>query len=161
MQIRDESYLDRRERVRRGDRFDTRQAQSIVTRIPIQTSGERYLANSPHPNVYRQALSVILETPEIERHLNYISAGTIVTILGSWLAASTIKSRAFTMFTDIMLFFVSTALAGLLIGIMLGEGFIPREIALVLLFGLVSISILVLVILLGSLLLRSTQRSRL
>jgi len=70
-----------------------------------------------------------------------------------------IKSRAFTMFTDIMVFFVSTALAGLLIGIMLGEGFIPREIALVLLFGLVSISIVALLILLGSLLFQSTQRS--
>lgn len=159
MQDRDESYLNRRERIRRGDKSSARHEQSIVTRIPNQTSGERYLANSPHPDVYRQALRIILQTPEMEGHLNYITAGTIVTILGGWLTGSLIKSRAFTMFTDIMLFFGSTALAGLLIGIMLGGGFIPTEIVPVLLSAGVGISILVLAILLGGLLLRSTQRS--
>ncbi len=135
--------------------------QSMVTRIPNQTSGERYLTNSPHPDVYRQALRIILETPEIEGHLNYITAGTIVTILGSWLTSSMIKSRAFTMFTDILLFFGSTALAGLLIGIMLGEGLLPKEIVPVLLFVVVGISILVPAIFLGGLMFQPTQRSSL
>ena len=157
MQGRDESYLDRRERIRRGDQSSVRQEQSIVTRIPNQTSGEDYLANTPHPDVYRQALKVILETPQMERRLNYVTAGMIVTILGSWLTGSVVRSHAFTMFIDILLFFCCTALVGLLVGIMLGEGFIPQESAPVLLFVMVGILTFVLAVMLGSLLLRSIQ----
>ena len=156
MQDRDESYLDRRERIRRGDKSRARQEQSMVTRIPNQTSGEGYLATSPHPDVYRQALKVILETPQMERRLNYATAGMIVTILGSWLTGSVVKSRPFTMFTDILLFFCSTALAGLLVGIMLGEGILPLNIVPVLLFVLLGVLIFVVAVMLGSLLLRST-----
>ncbi|MBI5031939.1 MAG: hypothetical protein HZB51_15520 [Chloroflexi bacterium] len=160
MQDRDKSYLDRRERIRRSDKSIMRHKQNIVTRIPNHTSGERDLANSPHPDVYRQAMKVILETPEMEKRLSYITAGTIVTILGSWLMGSMFKNRAFAMFTYIMVFLGSMALAGLLIGIVLGAGFISTDIMLVLLLGLVLVSIWVLVILLGGLLLRSTQRSQ-
>ncbi len=157
MQDRDESYLDLHERIRRDDKSSAREEQTIVTRIPNQPSGEIYLTTSPHPDVYRQALRVILETPQMERRLNYFTAGMIVTILGSWLTGSVVKSRAFTTFTYILLFFCSTALAGLLVGIMLGEGFLPKESVPVLLFAMVGILILVLAVMLGSLLLRSTQ----
>ena len=160
MQDRDELYLDRRERVRRGYRFGARHAPSPVDRIPNPTSDEKYLANSPQSDVYRQALSIVLGTPEIERHLTYITAGTVVTILGGGLTDSMIKSRAFTMLTYSMVFFVSATLAGLLIGIMLGEGIIPKELMPVLVFGLVSLSILVFMVLFGSLLLWSTERSQ-
>jgi hypothetical protein len=159
MQERNGSYLDRRERVRRGDKISA-DPPGVVTRIPNQARSDRYVINDLQPQVYRQTRSVILETPEIERHLNHIAAGTIVTILGSWLIGSMFKSRAFTILTYIMIFFASTTLAGLLIGIMLGEGFISSQIVLVLLLGLVSISIVALLILLGGLIFRSTQRSR-
>lgn len=157
MQDRDESYLDRREHIRRGDKSSARQEQSIVTRIPNQSSEERYLANTPHPDVYRQAMQVILETPQMERRLNYVTAGMIVTILGGWLTGSVVKSRPFTMFTDILLVFFSLALAGLLVGIMLGEGILPLNIIPVLLFVMLGILIFVIAIMLGSLLLGSTS----
>lgn len=157
MQDRDGSYLDRSERIRRGDKSSAHPEQSLVTRIPNQTSGERYLANTPHPDVYRQAMKVILETPQMERRLNYVTAGMIVTILGGWLTGSVVKSRPFTMFTDMLLFFSSLALAGLLVGIMLGEGILPLNIVPVLLFVMLGILISVMAIMLGSLLLRSTS----
>jgi hypothetical protein len=157
MQDRDGSYLDRRERIRRGDKSIARQEQSMVTRIPNQTSGERYLSNTPHPDVYRQAMQVILETPQMERRLNYATAGMIVTILGGWLTGSVVKSRPFTMFTDMVLFFSSLTLAGLLVGIMLGVGILPLNIIPVLLFVLLGILIFVFAIMLGSLLLQSTN----
>lgn len=157
MQDRDESYLDRREHIRRGDKSSARQEQSIVTRIPNQSSEERYLANTPHPDVYRQAMQVILETPQMERRLNYVTAGMIVTILGGWLTGSVVKSRPFTMFTDMLLVFFSLALAGLLVGIMLGEGILPLNIIPVLLFVMLGILIFVIAIMLGSLLLGSTS----
>ncbi len=157
MQDRDESYLDRRERIRRGDKSGARQEHSIVTRIPNETSGEMHLANAPHPDAYRQALIVIAETPQMKRRLNQVTAGMIVTIMGSWLAGSLIKTRAFTLFTDLILFFCSITLAGLLVGIMLGEGVIPLNIVPILLFVLLGIFIFVIAIMLGNLLLRSTS----
>ena len=156
-QDRDRSRFDRSIQVQPRDVSDSRGDRSIVTRIPNQTNGGRYLATSPHPDVYRQALRVILETPQIERRLNYITAGMIVTILGSWLTGSIAKTRPFTMLADILLFLCSAALAGLLVGIMLGVGFIPKESVPVLLFVMVGILILVLAGMLGSLLLRSTE----
>ena len=157
MQARDESYLDRRERTRRGDKSSPRQEQSIVTRIPNQASGDRYLANTPNPDVYRQAMQVILKTPQMERRLNYVTAGMIVTILGGWLAGSALKSRPFAIFTDILMFFCSVALAGLLVGIMLGEGILPLNIIPILLFLLLGTLIFIVAIMLGTLLLRSTD----
>ena len=149
------SYLDRREQVRRGDRISPRQEQRLVNRIPSQTRGEKYLANTPSPEVYRQAMKVILETPQMERRLNYATAGMIITILGGWLTGSVVKSRSFTLFTDLLLVFFSLALAGLLVGIMLGEGILPSSIIPVLLFALLGILNSVIAIMLGSLLLRS------
>jgi len=99
----------------------------------------------------------MLETPQIERRLNYITAGMIVTILGSWLTGSVVKSRAFTLFTDLVLFFCSTALAALLVGIMLGEGVIPQDIVPVLLFVMLGMFIFVVAIMLGSVLLQSSN----
>jgi hypothetical protein len=157
VQGRDESYLDRRERIRRGDKSSAHPEQSIVPRIPHQASSEGYLATSPQQDGYRQALKVILETPQMERRLNYLTAGMIVTILGSWLTGSAVKSRPFTMFTDIVLFFCSTALAGLLVGIMLGKGILPLNIVPVLLFVLLGVLIFVVAVMLGSLLLQSTK----
>jgi hypothetical protein len=157
MQARNESYLDRRERTRRGDKSIARQEQSIVTRIPNQASGEGYLVNSPNPDVYRQAMQVILETPQMERRLNYVTAGMIVTVLGGWLTGSALKSRPFAIFTDLVLFFCSIALAGLLVGIMLGVGILPMNIIPILLFTLLGILIFVVAIMLGTMLLRSTD----
>ncbi len=157
MEDRDESYLDRRGRIRRGDKSSAHPEQSIVTRIPNETSEEMYLANAPHPDVYRQALRVIAETPQMKRRSNQVTAGMIVMILGSWLTGSMIKTHAFTLFIDLVLFFCSITLAGLLVGIMLGEGVIPLNIVPVLLFVLLGIFIFVVAIMLGSLLLRSTS----
>ena len=157
MQIRDQSYLDRFERIRRGDHDSLRQEQIVVTRIPIQTSGESYLASSPRQDVYQQALRVMLETPQMERRLNYITTSMIATILERWLAGSAAKSRASTTFTGILLFLCGIALVGLLVGIMLGEGLIPRESVPVLMVVTIGILIFVLATLLGNLLLRSTR----
>jgi hypothetical protein len=129
----------------------------MVTRIPNSTSGDLVLTNRPHPDVYRQALRVILETPQIERRLNYITAGMIVTILGGWLTGSVVRHRAFTFFADLLLFFSSLALAGLLVGVVLGEGFVPSETVPVLLFVTLGLLIVVLSVMLGSLLFQSTQ----
>ena len=157
MQDRDQLYLDRRERISGSNGNDSREAQNIVTRIPNQTGAAGYLANSPQPDVYRQALRVILETPQIERRLNYITAGMIVTILGSWLSGAVLKSRPFALFTDLLLFFCSLALAGLLVGIMLGEGVMPIETIPVLLFAMLGILIFVVAVMLLTLLLRSPR----
>jgi hypothetical protein len=157
MREKNESYLDRRERIRRGDKSSARAEQSVVTRIPNQTSGGRYLATTPPPDVYRQAMQVILETPQMERRLNYVTAGMIVTILGGWLTGSVLKSRPFAIFTDLALFFCGLALAGLLVGIMLGEGILPMETIPILLFVMLSILMFVVAIMLGILLLRSTE----
>ncbi len=157
MQDRDSSYFESHEWIRRGDQGNARQEQSLVTRIPNQTSDENYLVSSPRQEVYQQALRVMLENPQIERRLNYITAGMIVTILGGWLTGSVVKSRAFSTFTGILLFFCGTALVGLLVGTMLGAGLLPKESVPILLFAMLGILILVLAVLLGSLLLQSTQ----
>lgn len=157
MQDRDRSYLDRFEQIRRGDQDSPRQEQIVVTRIPIQTTGESYLAPSPRQDVYQQALRVMLDTPQMERRLNYVTTSMIATILERWLAHSAAKSRASTMFAGILLILCGTALVGLLVGIMLGEGLIPKESVPVLLVVTISILIFVLAVMLGSLLLRSTQ----
>jgi hypothetical protein len=157
MREKNESYLDRRELVRRGDKSSARQEQSLVTRIPNQTSGGRYSVTTPTPDVYRQAMQVILETPQMERRLNYVTAGMIVTILGGWLTGSVLKSRPFAIFTDLVLFFCGLALAGLLVGIMLGEGILPMATIPILLFAMLSILIFVVAVMLGTLLIRSTD----
>ena len=157
MQARGGSYLDRRERIRRGDSSSARQEQNLVTRIPNQASEDRSLANTPNPDVYRQAMQVILKTPQMERRLNYVTAGMIVTILGGWLTGSVLKSRSFAIFTDLMLFFCGLALAGLLVGIMLGVGILPMETIPILLFATLGILIFVVAIMLGALLVRSSS----
>ena len=157
MRENDESYLDRREPIRRGDRSSARAKQSVVTRIPNQTSRGRYLATTPPPDVYRQAMRVILETPQMERRLNYVTAGMIITILGGWLTGSVVKSRSFTLLADLLLVFFSLTLAGLLVGIMLGEGILPMETIPILLFVLLGLLISAVAIMVGILLLRSTS----
>jgi len=157
MQDRGESYLDRREQIRRGDKITPRPEQSIVTRIPNHTSRERSLANTPNPYDYRQALKVILETPQMDPRLYYATAGVIVTILASQLTSSIVKSRPFVTFADLLLFFFSLALAGMLVGIMLGESILPLNIIPLLLFALLGIFLSVIAIMLGNLLLRSTS----
>ena len=157
MQDRDSSYFESHEWIRRGDQGNARQEQSLVTRIPTQTSDESYLASSPRQDVYQQALRVMLETPQMERRLNYITTSMIATILERWLAGSAVRSRASTTLTGILLFLCGTALVGLLVGIMLGEGLIPRESVPVLIVVTIGILIFVLATLLGNLLLRSTQ----
>lgn len=155
MQDRDQLHFDRREQIQQSDKSAARQEQAVVTRISNEARGEGYLATRPHPDVYRQALRVILETPQVERRLNYVTAGTIVTILGSWLAGSLMKTRAFTIFIDLVLFFCSVTLAGLLVGVMLGEGVIPLNTVPVLLFVMLALLIFVVAIILGSLVLRA------
>jgi len=157
MTAREGSYLDRRERIRRGDNDNAHQEQNLVTRIPNQANEDRSLATTPNPEVYREAMQVILKTPQMERRLNYVTAGMIVTILGGWLTESALKSRSFAIFTDLMLFFCSLALAGLLVGIMLGVGILPMETIPILLFALLGILIFVVAIVLGALLLQSTS----
>lgn len=99
--------------------------RNILATVPSHTLTEQDRANEPSPELYRQALKVILGTPEIESRLNYITATMIVSIFGSWLATKAIKSRTAAVIADLLLLFLLTVTIGLLIGILVGEEVLP------------------------------------
>lgn len=127
------------------DRGVRREEERILATIPSQTYLERYGMETLESETYRQALKAMLATPAIEKHLNYITASLIVTIFGAWLAGKFVLSRTFSFFIDLVLFITSFALAGLLIGILLGEVILPVETIPVLLFA----ALVVLTLLMG------------
>ncbi len=128
--------------------------------VPSQTSIETYKGDNPHPEIYRQALKSILATPDIENRLNYITASLIVTIFGGWLAGKMVRTRAFIFFTDLLLFFVSIALAGFLVGIMLGENILPAKTVPILLFVATGIVLLIVEFVLWSMIVKATRHSQ-
>ncbi len=134
MQIRSQLNLDRQVRV--SDKNGAWRERGIVAVIPSRARVESYIANSPVPHFHGHALRIVT---------------------GAQKAASIAKSRAITMFAEIMLFFVSTALAGLIIGILLGGGFIPAERVPTLLFLTAGLLLCILGVVLASLLFWSTQ----
>ena len=124
--------------------------EKILATVPSRVVRGRFRADEPNPETYRQALKVMLETPEIESRLSYITAAMIVSVFGSWLGIKLIRTRAFALFADLVLFFSSIALAGFFIGVMLGEGFLPLGIVPVLLFVATAIALLIMGIVLGN-----------
>lgn len=148
------------EQIQAHDRGIPREEERILATVPSRMSIERYGEDGPPPEVYRQALKSILATPELESRLNYITASMIVTMFGGWLAGKMIRTRAFIFFTDIILLFASLALAGFLVGVMLGEGFLPPATAPVLLFVTVGLALLLVGIVLGNMILGAHRNSR-
>lgn len=104
------------------------QRQGSVMAIVSRVDREQRLVDGPHPDVYKQALKVIWGTPEIANRLSYITAGLIVTIFASWLASAGIKSRAFAVTADFVLFLCGAAMLGLVIGVLTGQGLLPNAI---------------------------------
>jgi len=153
-------HRDHREQVQAHDRGASREDERILATVPSQTGVERYAGDGPSPETYRQALKALLATPEIESRLNYVTASLIVTIFGGWLASKLVMSRAFILFVDLTLFIVSLALAGLLIGILLGESILPAGTAPVLLFATVGIVLLIVGFVLRSMIITATSISR-
>jgi len=151
---------NQRKQIQVHDKGIPRDEERILATVPSQTGVERYAGDGPSPEAYRQALKVMLASPEIESRLNYITASIIVTIFGGWLASRMILSRAFMFFVDLTLFIVSLALAGLLIGIMLGENILPGGMVPVLFFAATGIVLLIVGCLLGSMMRTATSHSR-
>ena len=124
--------------------------EKILATVPSRVAPSRRRTKEPDPEVYRQALRVMIETPEIENRLNTITAAMIVSVFGSWLGIKFTQTRAFALIVDLGLFFTSIGLAAFFIGVMLGEGFLPIGIVPVLLFGAAVIALLLMGIVLGN-----------
>ncbi len=148
------------EQIQAHDAGISREDERILVAVPSQIRAERYTGDGPSPETYRQALKTLLATPEIESRLNYITASFIITIFGGWLASKMVVSRAFIFFIDLMLFVASLALAGLLIGVMLGENILPAGTATVLVFVAIGIVLLIVGFVLGSMIVAATANSR-
>ncbi len=148
------------EQIQAHDAGIPREDERILATVPSQIRAERYAGDGPSPETYRRALKTLLATPEIESRLDYITASLIVTIFGGWLASKVVVSRAFTFCVDLMLFVESLALAGLLIGVMLGENILPAGTAMVLLFVAMDIVLLIVGFVLGSMIVAATANSR-
>jgi hypothetical protein len=151
-----QTHQNHHEEVRWNDRNVARnQDENILTTVPSRVVPNRRHANEPGPEVYRQALRVMIETPEIESRLSTITAAMIVSVFGSWLGIKFTQSRAFVLSVDLVLFLASIGLAAFFIGVMLGEGFLPTGAMPVLLFGAAVIALLLMGIVLGNMI-RST-----
>ncbi len=148
------------EQVEAHDRGVSREDERILATVPNRTSPRRYAEDGPSPEAYRQALKAILATPEIESRLNYITASLVVTIFGGWLASKLILSRAFILIFDLILLTAILALAGLLIGIMLGESILPTGMVPVLLVAATGILLLISGFVLGRMIIPATSNSR-
>jgi hypothetical protein len=148
-------HFERRGQIEHIDQDNSEQDQIIVAQMPNEIGVTRSWATGRRSDDYRQALRVILETPQVDRRLNYVTAGMIVAILGVWLTGSVVTSRAFALFTDLVILLSGSALAALLVGMMLGEGVIPLNAVPVLLYVLLGMLVLFDGIMLVSLLLRS------
>ncbi len=155
-----QSRRHRHEQVEAHDRGISREDERILATVPNQTGLRRYAEDGPSPETYRQALKAILATPEMESRLNYITASLVVTIFGGWLASKLILSRAFILIFDLMLLTTSLALAGLLIGIMLGERILPTGTVPVLLVAATGILFLTGGFVLGRMIIPATSNSR-
>lgn len=140
-----------REEVRWNDRNGTRnEDEKILATVPSRVVPRREHPNEPDPEVYRQALRVMIETPEIESRLSTITAAMIVSVFGSWLGIKFTQTRAFAFIVDLALFFASVGLAAFFIGMMLGEEILPMDLVPVLLFGAAVIALLLMGIVLGN-----------
>lgn len=124
--------------------------RAILATVPSHSGGDPLPANVPQPETYRQALKVILATPEIQGRLHYITAGVIVAIFGGWLAGKAVSSRAFALIFDAALILLSAAILGVLIGLILVENFSPTETIPVVLLGLTGAILFLLGILVGA-----------
>ncbi len=151
---------NRSEEDRQRDGKVAREDASVLATLPSRTSLERYGADSPQTEIYRQAVRAILATPELDGRMNYVTASLFVTVFGSWLAGRMLKSRAFLFFVDIGLFLASLAMAGLLIGIMVGENILPAETIPMLLFVATAIVLLIVGFVLGNMLVSVSNYSR-
>jgi hypothetical protein len=102
----------------------------------------------------------MLATPEIEGRLPYVTASLIVTIFGTWLAVKAVRTRAFELFADIVLFLCTTAVAGFLVGVLFGEGIVTTQLVPILIYAAVAVIALTGVILFVIILLGSRSRSK-
>lgn len=143
--------------VREADLID--QDGNVITRIPTQAEVENARRHAPDPQVYQQALKVMLTTPEIERRVGYITASMIVSILGGWLAGQAIKTRAFLFVVDALIFLFSITLVGLMIGLMIGFGVLPIETLPLLLIMGTALLLLVAIIVFGAMMMIATKPS--
>jgi hypothetical protein len=151
---------NQRQQSQSPDQDISQEDERFLATIPGRTTVERYGAGSPPPEVYRQAVRAILATPELEGRLNYATASLIVTVFGSWLAARMLASRAFLLFVDGLLFLTSLAVAGFLVGGMIGENILPVETIPVLLFAALAIVLLMAGCVLGNMLVNGTRHTR-
>lgn len=134
--------------------------EKILATVPSRVVRGRDRMNEPNPEVYRQALRVMLETPETESHLSEITAALIVSVFGGWLGVKLTRTRAFALVADLVLFFSSIALAGFFIGVLLGEEFLPLDLVPLLLFLFAAIALLMMGIVLGDMLRIATAKPR-
>ena len=128
-----------------------------ITTLVTQTNQTEYVTQSLHPEVYRQALKVMLETPEISNRMNHITAALIFAVFGGWLARVAVRSRAFAALVDFSIFLACVTLAGLGVGVLIGGGFIPTAFLPALVFVLLGILFLFLIVLLISLIMWATR----
>lgn len=131
------------------DRNTSREDERILATVPRRTELRQYGRERLDPETYRQALKVVLGTPEIEGHLDAITASMLVAIFGTWLAAKMVWSRVFGFFVDILLLFATLSLAGFLIGVMLGEGILPAQTANVVLIASAGLALVLAGVVLG------------
>ena len=122
----------------------------ILATVPSRTRAECNATRDLDPETYRQAFKVILGTPEIESRLPYITATMIVTVFGGWLAAKAVSSRTFAMVTSTALLFLGAAVAGALIGVLLGESFLPEQTIPLVLLAMTGVVLFLLGILIGA-----------
>ncbi|MBI5030958.1 MAG: hypothetical protein HZB51_10555 [Chloroflexi bacterium] len=131
--------------VRRTDVID--EDGNIITRIPTQAEIDRARRAAPDPQVYQEALRVMMATPEIQRRTSYITASMIVSVLGGWLAGQAMKTRAFVFIVDALIFLFSITIVGLLIGLLIGFGILPIEtLPVLLIIGTVIVLVVAIVV---------------
>ncbi|MCL4395936.1 MAG: hypothetical protein M1482_14230 [Chloroflexi bacterium] len=140
------------------DRGISPEDRNLLAAVPGQSSRRSYRSDMPAPAIYREALRVMLGTPEIQGRLPYVTASLIVTIFGTWLAVKAIQTRAFALAADIVLFLCTTALAGFLVGVLLGEGILTTKAVPFLLSAAVAFVLLLSVILVADMLLGRRSR---
>jgi len=127
--MQDRYYVRRNPRrqmlVRNADLVD--QDGNLVTQIPTQEQIQAARRQAAEQQLYQQALQVMVTTPELDRRMRYISASMIVSVLGGWLAAQAMRTRAFVFVVDVLIFLFSITVVGLLVGLMIGFGVLPVD----------------------------------
>jgi uncharacterized membrane protein len=151
----------RHEAVQWNDRNIARnEEEKMLATVPSRVVRSRDGASEPDPETYRQALKSMLEIPEVENRLSYITAALIVSVFGGWLGVRLTRTRAFALVVDLTLFFSSLALAAFFVGVMLGEGFLPLSVVPVLLFLFAVIALLIMGSMLGSMVRTAAAKRR-